>query len=1220
MVMANRLVVFLIFLAGTPLPAASQGLDLGDVFNLGNQILNGTQVPDPAPPQVQTNGPAASQQVADIYETQALLTQLGFNPGQVDGVMGGRTAHAIRQFQAGQGLPQTGQTSPDLVARLRRFAGTTVGATSGGGAPLSGGQATSPSFDCGRATTTVELAICRSPELAQLDRALSDAYLARKAAASTIRGPGLAAEQKAWLILRDRCGDSSTCLSKAMTGRIAQLGGSAVATGGAGVPAQDGRTVGKMPPGDAAPPQTDTLIVEGRRAIFNDGSDKTPGLWRLFELVGMIPGDPRYSPDNLPLWTGDLLGAQELRAIATQAANGVASTMVETFLSSPQLRPGISPSEFVSMQLLANDFERQRFAALLRDRVAAVLPGMRPQTPVPVRFFCRLELTRNQQTQSPLYDFDTQTFQIAGFAENCATADERMVGRKPRPALGTINHGRFLPTIETGDYPASIALAPDQAEEFVNVMSKHPIVIGFDGELDARSGRSKGSDSAPGSEPVSLYTIRRTGPYKLYYQSQPDRAIYVIAPDQLRPKPLTDSEKQARRLADMDRIWTFYQPDEQQVLLDLATSRGSYSADLFGGDGLLTFTLSPAIGNWDRVSAPVPEDGLRDGFDTATSRRIAQALGRPQSAVFAARMGLMGGGGSPVSQVYVALPDVLENYKRPPPPTKEKLDLWINFRMTRVWQLPGQRTEPEILIFAVPVSGSYYRAETAIGASQAPVFEFRFDATGPIDYARSNLARPRDILAAVAQATGSDRAGLIASLYPATSQDAFARRDEIDMLASTAEPVDLGGFWMTGNGQFADYDFEAQVFGFDYLNLGFSDNLSRNEGGIRREKLFRLTNVDDSLGLRFPMAEDEARRLLQATAGSDATFRVLIVAVAPDSAGQGPGLPMPARIAEIVVLRPGSDPQVEVGANILARIAIASGNEPAGSDAAPPTTTAAGAYDILDIRIRQDFDTVLPAITASFVPETVIYGRREVWAGQTNLPRPVTLTTPLAEATILVREGGDDSLTIFHEPLLPGNPVTGIARTLRFSEGKRPAPDAVKALLVDKYGVMDAQQDFAFDWFHAAPLPGAEPSGEMSVGDIIRLETEAQAAQTFAFRCKQLLSSVALQFDQEAQSLVRIGSPAFTDRSYPVVDQDNAQVPLPGTNPLWPMGHVETSNPECGEDFVVAVIEPDSTGLVSMLRILVTNRGYLAEIEAQARQALIDMNASEAGAAPKIKL
>ena len=62
------------------------------------------------------------------------------------------------------------------------------------------------------------------------------------------------------------------------------------------------------------------------------------------------------------------------------------------------------------------------------------------------------------------------------------------------------------------------------------------------------------------------------------------------------------------------------------------------------------------------------------------------------------------------------------------------------------------------------------------------------------------------------------------------------------------------------------------------------------------------------------------------------------------------------------------------------------------------------------------------------------------------------------------------------------------------------------------------------------------------------------------------------------------------------------------------------SNPECGEDIALAAIEPDNNGLVSVLRVLVTNRGYLAEIEAKAKQALIDNGAASEEATPEIKL
>ena len=1230
--MAIRAIFFMGMLAVAPLPASGQNLDAGDIVNLGNQILKGLQNPQATPPQHIPTAPQVPAQTprvsaydaGQVYETQTLLRRLGYDPGPVDGVMGSRTSNAIRQFETAQGLRSTGQPGPALISRLRSVAGSPATANLGVATPTPGGHAITPSFDCGRASTEVEVAICRTPELAQLDRALSDAYSAQRNSASAIRAPALAAEQRAWLVQRDRCGGDVNCLSRMMTNRIAQLGGGTSLAGGTGIAPQapNPEMPGNTPSADTMQLASDIHMVDGRPAIFNYYTGQEKELWKLFELVGMIPGDPRFSAGELPLWTGDLLASEELRAIAAQAQNGVLSRRVDIFLSSPRTPSGISASEFVSMNLLENDFERQRFGALLRQRVAQVLPTMRPQTPVPVRLYCLLELKQNPETRSPLFDFNTQSFEIANFEKSCATGNEGMAGRFPRPALGTINHGRFQPAIATGDHPARILLAPDRAEEFANVMAAHRIVVGFDAELDARSGRRKASDSAPEGEAVSLYTIRRTGPYKLYYESQPDRAIYEFPPEQLKPKPLTEEERRTSKLTDMDRIWYFDSTDEHQVLLDLAQPAGSYSQDIFAGDGILTFGRSPAIesGGWERVTSPDPKIGLNDGFDTRSSLQIAKSLGRPQSSVFASRFNLVGLGGSPISQVYVALPDVLESYKRPSPDAGGKLSLSVNFRLKQAWRLEEQGGKPAILIFAEPVSGAYYQADLPYGEPAVPVSEFRFEGKGPVDFAHFALARPRDIVAAVAQATGDDRVELIGSLYPPTSQDSFARRDEIEMLASTAKPVDLGGFWMTGNGRYAEYDFATQTFGFDYLNLAYSEMLSRNEGGIRRAQLFRLSNVGDN-GIRFPMSEDEARRLQQAAAGTDAIFRVLIVADPPSGEGGKAGLPMAARVAEIVVLRAGSDPQVEVAANILARIAVAPVSNAIAEDTADASAAAApGSYDILDVRIRQNLGAILPDLEASFGPETVLYGRREYWQSQQNLPNVITLTNSLAESTILVRNGGSDSLTIFHEPLLPDDPITGIARTLSFAEGSRPAPDAVKALLVEKYGDFAEQQGLAFDWYRSASGSGPVPDGELTTGELMQIEADRQMMQATEFKCSRLYSSDALSLNFEVQSSIRNGNPAFSYMVFPVVDQDNAQVPLPSSNPLWPIKVVNRANPECGADVVLASMEPDANGLVTTLRVLVTNQGYFAEIEAKAKEALINKNAVADEAIPEIKL
>jgi Putative peptidoglycan binding domain len=55
-----------------------------------------------------------------VREAQIALRDAGFYPGRIDGVMGPRTRAALREFQASQGLPQTGRldttTQRELLA------------------------------------------------------------------------------------------------------------------------------------------------------------------------------------------------------------------------------------------------------------------------------------------------------------------------------------------------------------------------------------------------------------------------------------------------------------------------------------------------------------------------------------------------------------------------------------------------------------------------------------------------------------------------------------------------------------------------------------------------------------------------------------------------------------------------------------------------------------------------------------------------------------------------------------------------------------------------------------------------------------------------------------------------------------------------------------------------------------------------------------------------
>ncbi len=62
--------------------------------------------------------PVKAAQIVKIRETQTLLTNLGYQIGAADGAAGPKTRAAIKQFEAVNGLPETGQVTDELVERL----------------------------------------------------------------------------------------------------------------------------------------------------------------------------------------------------------------------------------------------------------------------------------------------------------------------------------------------------------------------------------------------------------------------------------------------------------------------------------------------------------------------------------------------------------------------------------------------------------------------------------------------------------------------------------------------------------------------------------------------------------------------------------------------------------------------------------------------------------------------------------------------------------------------------------------------------------------------------------------------------------------------------------------------------------------------------------------------------------------------------------------------
>lgn len=63
---------------------------------------------------------AVSPSVALVADVQKLLSEKGFGPLQVDGLIGEATRGAIRRFEASRGLPERGEATPELRRLLQR--------------------------------------------------------------------------------------------------------------------------------------------------------------------------------------------------------------------------------------------------------------------------------------------------------------------------------------------------------------------------------------------------------------------------------------------------------------------------------------------------------------------------------------------------------------------------------------------------------------------------------------------------------------------------------------------------------------------------------------------------------------------------------------------------------------------------------------------------------------------------------------------------------------------------------------------------------------------------------------------------------------------------------------------------------------------------------------------------------------------------------------------
>ncbi|RUQ31881.1 MAG: DUF1311 domain-containing protein [Candidatus Competibacteraceae bacterium] len=79
------------------------------------------------------------------------------------------------------------------------------------------------SYDCTRATTAAEIAVCDNPSLNRMDEDLAVQYRALLNESPPPRAAALRDDQRSWLVARNSCGADVRCLRARYEERIARL-------------------------------------------------------------------------------------------------------------------------------------------------------------------------------------------------------------------------------------------------------------------------------------------------------------------------------------------------------------------------------------------------------------------------------------------------------------------------------------------------------------------------------------------------------------------------------------------------------------------------------------------------------------------------------------------------------------------------------------------------------------------------------------------------------------------------------------------------------------------------------------------------------------------------------------------------------------------------------------------------------------------------------------
>lgn len=1081
---------------------SAQAFDINDLAKgvaILDQLTGGASentANKPAEPQGSVSPEPPSPSSAAIREIQALLAQLGYDPGPADGLMGQRTASAIRAFESDHGFAVTGLPHDRVLASLRDAARYQTG----GGTHTASAR---PSFDCQYAATPTETAICGSHDLAELDRAVATNYAAALDVRDEQGRAQLQAEQRNWMAERDRCGSDVMCLIVALGARSQALVVMAKAQDNVPqipvlpLPTPDPAT------GDTATANQATLPVfdfgdedNGQGApifLAYQGKTMVPFTWLPHDKVeqyraslASVIFDQVSGTEHEDFFLKTRILTLDETFKALEIAGIERTPFFETHIQTDAMRKLDGILDALQFGGGVNQFQEERVKSALRDMARASLVAQSGDKSLTVTVICAIEILS--------YDFSTGMFPFS--------KDDVELCFAGRPnAIGTVAGYQASVGVSGNLRPEGFPIGAAEAESLVERVGGPHFVLAIPARI---TGQVRMQQSG---QPMLDFIAEPTGAMEVRTGAELMEVLYRFPAEGLQD---VNDTPEARELADFDREWWINTPEEAEVIAaraEAATLGALTPEDLFATKTGLNLAVRLNYG----LGMEAAEKTLANFLNQRSDRElqeIAAALGLPDDNLHMVWLSPNETGG--LDRIALVLPQTAQSYAisaslpdyAPENGDYPSAHLRVAITAERRVRLSGG--QERLVMAGHPERLVVRRYSTRLGYDASPeIASVGFSKIEVQDFETVQLAWKSDLILSAARLLNVEPGEILLRQLESEASgfardDAFARRDAAVGLEHDAKARDNGKnlHWMQAQVQLAPYDFDQAGWLVQSMSPRLDPEAPQADRSLRIE--FMRPKVDGAYkSVLLPMDPDEAKAFQNASPSFpklDAlvAFRISDVDTTYGT-DFGPNISLVYEPVEMILFKAGQGGTVIDPASVLHRhsfaaappVPEAAASEDAGmaaSSGLPP-----GTFPVLGVALGADFDTSVEQLAQKFGAERRLYARTDMRQASLAQTGGGTIEDwePYNSAVLLESRESSDMIAVYHEPPGEASTVTAIVRTRLFEPGAGPSWPALRDNLLKSYPRIDASDLEGLDnpdnvvvWDMPAHQPGTPSDPE----------------------------------------------------------------------------------------------------------------------------------------------